>query len=208
MLALEFRSQRAEKPIRAFRYTDANGETDYFTPDGQSLQRAFTRNPLRFTRISSRFSKSRLHPKLRVWRAHRGVDYAAPPGTKVRATGDGRVSFVGHKGGYGKHIILTHGRGYSTLYAHLSGYTKGIREDAQVRQGDLIGYVGSTGLATGPHLHYEFRVNGVHRDPLTVTLSSTAPLDKDEMKHFRQAVAPLMARIDTLDATKLASLNR
>ena len=208
VLALEFRSQRAGKPIRAFRYTDADGETDYFTPDGQSLRRAFTRNPLRFTRISSRFSKSRLHPKLRVWRAHRGVDYAASRGTRVRATGDGRVSSVGRKGGYGKTIVLTHGRGHTTLYAHLSGYAKGIRKGARVRQGQLIGYVGSTGLATGPHLHYEFRIDGVHRDPLTVALPRTAPLDKDEMKRFRQAIAPLMARIDTLGATKLARLDR
>ena len=208
VLALEFRAQRAEQPIRAFRYTDSNGETDYFTPDGQSLRRAFTRNPLRFTRISSRFSKSRLHPKLRVWRAHRGVDYAASRGTRVRATGDGRVSLVGRKGGYGKSVVLTHGRGYSTLYAHLSGYAKGIRKNARVRQGQLIGYVGSTGLATGPHLHYEFRIDGVHRDPLTVALPRTAPLDKNEMKRFRQAIAPLMARIETLGATKLARLNR
>lgn len=208
VLALEFRSQRAGKPIRAFRYTDSDGETDYFTPDGQSLRRAFTRNPLRFTRISSRFSKSRLHPKLRIWRAHRGVDYAASRGTRVRATGGGQVSFVGRKGGYGKTIVLTHGRGYSTLYAHLSGYAKGIRKGTRVRQGQLIGYVGSTGVATGPHLHYEFRINGVHRDPLTMALPRTAPLGKDEMKRFRQTIAPLMARIDTLGVTKLARLDR
>jgi len=208
VLALEFRSQRAGKPIRAFRYTDSNGETDYFTPDGQSLRRAFTRNPLRFTRISSKFSKSRLHPKLRVWRPHRGVDYAAPRGTRIRATGDGQISFVGRKGGYGKTIVITHGRGHTTLYAHLSRYAKGMKKGARVQQGQLIGYVGATGVATGPHLHYEFRVNGVHRDPLTVELPRSAPLDKDEMKRFRQTIAPLMARIETLGATKLARLER
>ena len=208
VLALEFRSQRAGEPIRAFRYTDSNGATDYFTPDGRSLRRAFMRNPLRFNRISSRFSKSRLHPVLRVRRPHQGVDYAAPRGTPVRATGTGRVSFAGRKGGYGKTIVLTHGNGYTTLYAHLSRYAKGTRKGKQVRQGQLIGYVGSTGISTGPHLHYEFRINGVHRDPLTVALPRAAPLDKQEMKRFRRAIGPLVARIDSLGATLLASLER
>ena len=208
VLALEFRSQRAGEPIRAFRYTDSNGATDYFTPDGRSLRRAFMRNPLRFNRISSRFSKSRLHPVLRVRRPHQGVDYAAPRGTPVRATGTGRVSFAGRKGGYGKTIVLTHGNGYTTLYAHLSRYAKGARKGKQVRQGQLIGYVGSTGISTGPHLHYEFRINGVHRDPLTVALPRAAPLDEQEMKRFRRAIGPLVARIDDLGATQLASLER
>ena len=206
ILALEFKSQRAEEPIRAFRYTDASGHTDYYTPDGQSLRRAFTRNPLRFSRISSRFSRSRLHPVLKIRRPHRGVDYAAPRGTRVRATGEGQVSFVGRKGGYGKTIVLSHGRGYTTLYAHLSRYAKGIRKGARVRQGQLIGYVGSTGVSTGPHLHYEFRVRGVHRDPLTVELPRSAPLEPEELKRFRSEIAPLVARIDTLGATKLARL--
>lgn len=208
VLALEFRSQRAGEPIRAFRYTDSNGDTDYFTPDGRSLRRAFVRNPLRFNRISSRFSKSRLHPVLRVRRPHRGVDYAAPRGTAVRATGSGRISFVGRKSGYGKTIVLTHGNGYTTLYAHLSRYAKGARKGKRVRQGQLIGYVGSTGIATGPHLHYEFRINGVHRDPLTVALPRAAPLDEEEMRRFRRTIGPLVARIDNLGATQLASLDR
>jgi len=208
VLALEFRSQRAGEPIRAFRYTDSNGATDYFTPDGRSLRRAFMRNPLRFKRISSRFSKSRLHPVLRVKRPHRGVDYAAPRGTAVRATGSGRVSFVGRKGGYGKTIVLTHGNGYTTLYAHLSRYAKGVRKGEQIQQKQIIGYVGSTGVSTGPHLHYEFRINGVHRDPLTVALPRAAPLEKRELKKFRRTIGPLVARIDDLGATQLASLDR
>ena len=208
VLALEFRSERAGKPIRAFRYTDSNGDTDYFTPDGRSLRRAFMRNPLRFTRISSRFSKSRLHPILRVHRPHRGVDYAAPRGTPVRATGDGRVSFAGRKGGYGKTVVLTHGNRYTTLYGHLSRYAKGIRRGKGVQQGQVIGYVGTTGVSTGPHLHYEFRINGVHRDPLKIALPRAAPLDGDEMKRFRRAIGPLLARIDTLGSTQLASLDR
>lgn len=208
VLALEFRSRRAGDPIRAFRYTDSNGDTDYFTPDGRSLRREFTRNPLRFTRISSRFSKSRLHPVLRIRRPHRGVDYAAPRGTAVRATGSGRVSFAGRKGGYGKTVLLAHGNGYSTLYAHLSRYAKGVRKGTPVRQGQIIGYVGSTGIATGPHLHYEFRINGVHRDPLTVELPRAAPLDTRELKRFRSTIGPLVARIDSLGTTQLASLDR
>ena len=208
VLALEFRSERAGKPLRAFRYTDSNGDTDYFTPEGRSLRRAFMRNPLRFNRISSRFSKSRLHPVLRVRRPHRGVDYAAPRGTPIRATGSGRVASAGHDGGYGKTIILRHGNGYTTLYAHLSRYAKGVRRGTEVRQGQVIGYVGSTGVSTGPHLHYEFRINGVHRDPLKVTLPRAEPLDKKEMKRFRHAIGPLLARIDTLGATQLASLDR
>ena len=208
VLALEFRSERAGKPIRAFRYTDSNGETDYFTPAGRSLRRAFMRNPLRFTRISSRFSKSRLHPVLRVRRPHRGVDYAAPRGTPVRATGSGRVVYAGRKGGYGKTIVLTHGKRYTTLYGHLSRYAKGVRRGSAVRQGQVIGYVGTTGISTGPHLHYEFRINGVHRDPLKVALPRAAPLAKEEMKRFRRAIGPLLARIDSLGATQLASLDR
>ena len=206
VLALEFRSRRAGETIRAFRYTDSDGDTDYFTPDGRSLRREFMRNPLRFTRISSRFSKSRLHPVLRVRRPHRGVDYAAPRGTPVRATGSGRVSFAGRKGGYGKTILLAHGNAHTTLYAHLSRYAKGVRRGTRVRQGQVIGYVGSTGVSTGPHLHYEFRVNGVHRDPLTVKLPRAAPLDAGELANFRRAIAPLVARIDSLGATQLAGL--
>ena len=206
VLALEFRSQRAGETIRAFRYTDSDGDTDYFTPDGRSLRREFMRNPLRFTRISSRFSKSRLHPVLRIRRPHRGVDYAAPRGTPIRATGSGRVSFAGRKGGYGKTILIAHGNAHTTLYAHLSRYAKGVRRGTRVRQGQVIGYVGSTGVSTGPHLHYEFRVNGVHRDPLTVKLPRAAPLDARELANFRRAIAPLVARIDTLGATQLAGL--
>ena len=208
VLALEFRSERAGRPIRAFRYTDSSGETDYFTPDGRSLRRAFMRNPLRFTRISSRFSKSRLHPVLNVRRPHRGVDYAAPRGTPVRATGSGRVTHAGRKGGFGKTVVLRHGSRYTTLYGHLSRYAKGVRRGSAVRQGQVIGYVGSTGVSTGPHLHYEFRINGVHRDPLKVALPRAEPLPEEEMKRFRRAIGPLLARIDSLGTTQLASLDR
>ena len=207
LLALEFRKLRSEDPIRAFRYSDANGTTDFFTPEGRSLRRAFMRNPLQYTRISSRFSKSRRHPIYHTWRPHRGVDYAAPRGTKVRATGDGQVAFAGRKGGYGKTVILSHGNGYSTLYAHLSSYPKHIRQGAQVKQGDFIGRVGSTGVSTGPHLHYEFRINGKHQDPLTLKLPRTAPLAKKERTRFQRTVKPWAARLEQIGATKLASLS-
>ena len=207
LLALEFRSTRAGKPIRAFRYTNAKGTTDYFTPDGRSLRRAFMRNPVQFTRISSRFSKSRRHPVYRTWRAHRGVDYAAPRGTKVRATGDGQVAFAGRKGGYGKTIILSHGNGYSTLYAHLSNYAKKIGKGANVAQGDFIGRVGTTGVSTGPHLHYEFRINGKHQDPLAIKLPRTAPLARKERNQFQRVIKPYVARLETIGATRLASLD-
>ena len=208
ILALEFRSKHAEKPIRAFRYTGADGDTDYFSIDGRPLRRAFLRNPVRYTRISSRFSKSRLHPVLHRIRAHRGVDYAAARGTEVRATGNGHVTYKGRKGSYGKTIMLSHGNGYSTLYAHLSGYAKGVRKGARVRQGQIIGRVGSTGMATGPHLHYEFRINGRHQDPLAVKLPRATPLDAAERRKFQRATEPLVARLETIGATRLASLDR
>lgn len=206
ILALEFQSKRAKDPIRAFRYTDTNGNTDYFAPDGRSLRRAFMRNPIRFKRISSRFSNRRLHPVYKTVRPHRGVDYAAPTGTPIRAAGDGRVTWAGRKGGYGKTVILSHGNGYSTLYAHLSRYEKGTKKGAWIRQGAVIGRVGSTGVSTGPHLHYEFRIDGVHKDPLTVKLPRADPLDEAELKRFQDTVAPLAVRLDTLGATRLASL--
>ena len=208
ILALEFRSKHAEKPIRAFRYTDVNGDTDFFSIDGRPLRRAFLRNPVQFSRISSRFSKSRLHPVLHRMRAHRGVDYAAARGTQVRATGDGHVTYKGRKGGYGKTIMLSHGNGYSTLYAHLSSYAKGMRKGTRVRQRQTIGRIGSTGMATGPHLHYEFRINGKHQDPLAVKLPRATPLDEAERRRFLRATEPLVARLDTVGATRLASLER
>ena len=142
--------------IRAVRYVDPEGKTDYFSPDGRSMRKAFLRTPVNFARISSRFSFSRRHPILHKMRAHRGVDYAAPRGTAVKASGDGRVIFASRKGGYGRTIIIRHGSAYTTLYAHLARFSKGVRPGKRVEQGQVIGYVGSTGLATGPHLHYEY----------------------------------------------------
>lgn len=189
--------------VQAVRF-EVNGRADYFTPKGERLRRAFIRTPVQFARISSRFSTRRKHPILHKFRAHKGVDYAAPRGTPVRATGDGRVSFVGSKRGYGKTVVLQHGGAYTTLYAHLHRAASKLRKGSRVRQGQTIGYVGSTGLATGPHLHYEFRVRGVHRDPLTVPLPRAASLSKSQRAVFRTASQPLLRRLASLGGTTIA----
>ena len=203
IVAAEFMNRG--RRIRAVRYVDSTGRSGYFSPDGRSMRKAFLRTPVNFTRISSRFNLKRLHPILHKIRAHRGVDYAAPRGTAVKASGDGKVIFAGRKGGYGRTIIVQHGSVYTTLYAHLSRFSKGLRSGKRVRQGQTIGYVGSTGLATGPHLHYEFRVRGTHRDPLKVELPKAAPLEKKYMADFRGKADPLLAKLDLLDTTSVAT---
>ena len=203
IIAAEF-TNRGHR-IRAVRYVDSTGGADYFTPDGRSMRKAFLRTPVNFTRISSRFSFSRRHPILHKMRAHRGVDYAAPRGTAVKASGDGRVVSAGRNGGYGRTVVLRHGSVYTTLYAHLSRFSKGIRPGKRVEQGQTIGYVGSSGLATGPHLHYEFRVRGIHRDPLSVKLPRAAALAEEYMDDFREKAKPLLARLDLTARTALAT---
>lgn len=203
IIAAEFTNR--DRRIRSVRYVDSTGRADYFSPDGRSLRKAFLRTPVNFTRISSRFNLKRRHPILHKIRAHRGVDYAAPKGTAVKASGDGKVIFAGRKGGYGRTIIVQHGSIYTTLYAHLSRFSKGVRPGKRVMQGQTIGYVGSTGLATGPHLHYEFRVRGVHRDPLKVEFPKTAPLSEKYIADFREKAQPLLAKLDLLDSTSVAT---
>lgn len=204
ILAAEFVNRGHE--YRAIRYSDESGRTDYYTPDGHSMRKTFLRSPVDFTRISSRFSVGRRHPILNRIRAHKGVDYAAPRGTPVKAAGDGKIVFRGRKGGYGNAIIIQHGSRYSTLYGHLSGFARGIHTGSHVRQGKIIGYVGMTGLATGPHLHYEFRVNGVHRNPLTVHLPDAAPLPARFQDDFRDTSEPLLAQLDSIDQAPAAVL--
>jgi len=202
ILAAEFVNQK--RVYRAVRYTPAQGHSNYFTPQGHSMRKAFLRSPLNFTRISSRFSKRRFNPALHKFRAHKGVDYAAPRGTPIWSTGDGKVSFRGTKGGYGKTVIVGHGTRYSTLYAHLRSYAKGVRNGARIKQGQVIGYVGTTGLSTGPHLHYEFRVNGTHRDPLRVKLPHAKPLPKQELAAFDEHSAAFWSQMDLLERTQVA----
>jgi murein DD-endopeptidase MepM/ murein hydrolase activator NlpD len=148
----------------------------------------------------------RQHPFLHSWRKHTGVDYAAPQGTRVRATGDGVVEFAGRKGGYGNAIILRHNGQYSTLYGHLRGFARGIHRGLRVEQGDIIGYVGQTGWATGPHLHYEFRIGGVARNPLAVSLPAAVPVAPRELPAFRRYAEPLVAQLDLLATSNVALL--
>jgi len=191
------------KRFSAFRYTDLGGTTMFYSDDGRPLRKSFLRTPLEFSRITSYFTAARMHPILGTMRAHQGVDYAAPIGTPIHAAGDGKVAFRGWQGGYGNVVILQHGGHYSTLYGHMS-HIAGIRVGQRVSQGQTIGYVGMTGLATGPHLHYEFRVDGVHRNPLTVTLPKPDPLPAGELARFQHQTAPLLAKLKTLEATQLA----
>lgn len=205
ILAAEFVNHG--KRYRAIRYTDAGGKTDYYSLDGKSMRKTFLRTPVEFSRISSRFSLGRKHPILNRIRAHKGVDYAASRGTPIKATGNGKIVHRGKKGGYGKTIIIQHGSKYSTLYAHMSKYRGGLKTGSRVRQGQTIGYIGSSGLATGPHLHYEFRVNGAHRDPLKVKLPGADPLNKKYMADFNTRADSLMAQIDRVRDVRLASNN-
>jgi len=180
-----------------FRYQFADGRTDYFDADGRPMKKGFLRMPIDFARISSRFSNARRHPVLGLTRAHRGVDYAASTGTPIMSAGDGKVTFAGWKSGYGRTVIMQHANNVSTLYGHMSRLGK-FKNGSRVRQGEVIGFVGQTGLATGPHLHYEFRVAGVHRDPLKVTMPKPEPLPKSELHRFRLQTQPLLAQLDVL----------
>jgi murein DD-endopeptidase MepM/ murein hydrolase activator NlpD len=193
--AAEFVNQGHE--YRAVRYTDPDGATHYYTPDGKSLHKAFLRAPVAFSRVSSRFNSARYHPILNLIRAHKGVDYAAPIGTPVRAAGDGRIRFAGVKGGYGNVVEIEHSRSIVTVYGHLSHFAHGTHAGAHVTQGAVIAYVGMTGLATGPHLHYEYRVDGVFKNPQTVVLPGAAPIDASWRADFLAHSAPLLSSLDT-----------
>lgn len=169
----------------------------YYSLDGKSLKKAFLKSPLAFSRISSGFSM-RSHPISGVWKAHKGIDYAASTGTPIRAVGDGVIDFAGTKGGYGNFVQIKHWASYSTAYAHMSRFAKGIRRGSKVSQGDIIGYVGSTGWSTGAHLHFEFRVNNEARDPRKVALVQQAPLNAAELTRFRMAAADMSHRFALL----------
>lgn len=193
------------KIYTAVRYTNKQGNTSYYTADGNSMRKAFIRTPVDFARISSKFSMGRKHPILNKIRAHKGVDYAAPRGTPIKAAGDGKVLLAGRRGGYGNTVIIQHGNTYRTLYGHMQGFAKGVKTGGSVKQGQVIGYIGTTGLSTGPHLHYEFQVNGVHVDPLGQKVAMADPISKAERARFLAQSQPLMARMDQEKATMLAS---
>ncbi|WP_246434626.1 OapA family protein [Teredinibacter haidensis] len=193
ILAAEFTNRG--KSFRAVRYEDINGNTQYYTPTGDTMRKEFLRTPIDFARISSHFNLSRKHPVLNKIRAHKGTDYAAARGTPIKAAGDGKVTFAGRKGGYGNVVIIQHGQTYKTFYAHISKFRKGIHKGSRVKQGQVIAYVGSTGLATGPHLHYEFHVNGAVRNPLTVKLPKAKAVPEAELQRFYQHTQPLLAEL-------------
>jgi murein DD-endopeptidase MepM/ murein hydrolase activator NlpD len=182
--------------FRAIRYVDSQGLVNYYDPEGNNLRKSFLRTPVEFTRISSRFNLHRRHPVLNRIRAHKGVDYAAPKGTPVRATGDGKIRFIGTKRGYGHVIIVQHQQKYSTLYAHLLHFDKKVKRTKTVRQGQIIGYVGKSGLASGYHLHYEFRIKGVHRNPLTVQLPIAPAIEKTRLAEFKRNTNALLNQLD------------
>jgi murein DD-endopeptidase MepM/ murein hydrolase activator NlpD len=203
ILAASFTNQG--KQYRAVRYVDPDGNAHYYTPDGRSMHKAFLRAPLEFTRVSSGFNSARKHPILNLIRAHKGVDYAAPIGTPVRAAGDGRIAYAGPKGGYGNVVEIDHSRSIVTVYGHLSRFAKGTRVGQHVTQGTVIAYVGMTGLATGPHLHYEYRVNGVFKNPQTVSLPDAESIDARLRDDFQTRTAPLLATLEVSAGPVLVS---
>jgi murein DD-endopeptidase MepM/ murein hydrolase activator NlpD len=194
ILAAEF--VNSGESFLAVRYTDSQGDTGYYDENGVSLRKAFLRAPLNFRRISSNFKLARKHPILGKMRAHKGTDYAASSGTPIYAAGDGKITFRGTKGGYGRTVIIKHGNSIETRYAHLSRYGK-YKPGQKVKQGQVIGYVGMSGLATGPHLHYEFIVSGVHRNPRTILdkLPKAKTLPKGEIARFKRVAEPLIASL-------------
>ncbi len=201
ILAAEFTNQG--KTFKAIRFTDKSGRTNYYTPEGLSMRKTFLRSPVDFRRISSRFGK-RKHPVLNRMRLHKGVDYAARRGTPIQSSGDGKIIFKGRKGGYGRVVIVQHGSRYKTLYAHMNGFKRGIRVGKYVKQGQTIGFVGSSGRTTGPHLHYEFRVNGSHRNPLTVKLPNAAPIKSAFKNDFMAHAQRMLSQLDTHKPTQIA----
>ncbi|HZW11618.1 MAG TPA: peptidoglycan DD-metalloendopeptidase family protein [Noviherbaspirillum sp.] len=180
----------------------------YYTFDGKSLKKAFLKSPLEFSRVSSGFAM-RVHPLSGQWKQHKGVDFAAPTGTPIRAAGDGVIDFVGRQGGYGNVVVIKHWNNYSTAYAHMNGFAKGLKKGTKVSQGEVIGYVGSTGWSTGPHLHYEFRVNNEPRDPMKIEVPNAQPLAGADLQRFREVASAMSHRFALLNPqennTKLAS---
>lgn len=200
ILAAEFTNRN--KAYRAFLYTDKNGNSNYYSSDGKSMKKAFLRTPVEFTRITSRFTLNRYHPILKKWRSHKGVDYAAPRGTPIHAAGNGKIIKKMISKSYGKVIFISHAGKYTTVYAHMNNFARGMRKGKRVKQGDIIGFVGSTGYATGPHLHYEFRVNNVHRNPLTVKLPAAKPINKAYLSDFKKTQRSLLKTLTLMESQK------
>lgn len=205
LLAAEFVNQG--KTYQAIWFQHPDGQGGYYTLDGKNIKKTFLRSPLEFSRITSGFTTARFHPILQRWKAHTGVDYAAATGTGVKATADGVVEFAGRQGGYGNVVVLRHQKKYTTLYAHLSGFGRNARPGARISQGEVIGYVGSSGLATGPHLHYEFHINDVYQDPLRAAMPEALPITPEYRAAFEATTRPMWQRIGLLRSTNLARLD-
>ena len=208
ILATQYTNQG--KTFTAVRYINEEGEAGYYNAEGESMRKAFLRSPLDVFRISSNFNPSRRHPILNTIRAHKGTDYAAPRGTPIRATSDGQVTRASRNGSFGNLVIVKHAGGFETKYAHLSKYANGVKKGKRVRQGDIIGYVGTTGSATGPHLHYEFLMGGVHQNPRTIIdkLPKAESIDPAEMDSFRTQTADLLKRFSDMNSTTFITLNQ
>ncbi len=200
VLAVEFVNNGKTFAAVWYESPDSKDVSGYFTPDGKNLRKAFLRSPLEFSRVTSGFG-GRMHPIFQTWKQHTGVDYAAPAGTRIRAVADGVVEFSGKQGGYGNAVVIRHQGQYSTLYAHMSGFGPGVTKGARISQGDTVGFVGQTGWATGPHLHYEFRVASVAVNPLTIALPAALPLEERHLADFRLRAQPSMTRITMMRTT-------
>lgn len=205
ILAAEFIN--SGKAYQAVFFQDNDGRGGYYTADGNNMRKAFLRSPLEFSRITSGFTTARYHPILQKLRAHKGVDYGAPIGTRVKATADGTVELVSTQRGYGNVIILKHQGKFETVYGHLSAFAHGLRKGQRISQGDVIGYVGKTGMATGPHLHYEFKVSGVQRNPLSIEVPTAFPIAANQKPQFHRMAQPLLANLELLRGTNLAALD-
>ncbi len=196
LLATEFINKGRE--FRAIRYTNKDNKSDFFTPQGREMKKAFIRTPISHARVSSHFNPGRFHPKLHKIRAHKGTDFAGRTGTPIMATGNGTIKSLGRKGGYGRTIVIQHREGYTTVYAHMSRYKNKLKVGTKVYQGDVIGYVGSSGLATGPHLHYEFRLNGKAIDSMRASLPNSMSLTASDLKDFRNSAYNLVLQLNVL----------
>ena len=205
VMAAEFINQGAS--YQALYFQDNHGHGGYYTPNGKNLRKAFLRSPLEFSRITSGFSYSRFHPLLKEWRAHKGIDYAAPLGTRVKATANGTVTFVGKQDSYGNMVVIMHQGKYSTVYGHLSGFSTGLHRGLRVKQGDIIGNVGMTGLATGPHLHYEFKIDGEQQDPSRAAVPDGPSITPHLQPAFDAAVEPLISQLALARGAHFAKLD-
>jgi murein DD-endopeptidase MepM/ murein hydrolase activator NlpD len=197
---LSARFNNMGKTYSAVLYQSEDGDSNYYTPDGRSMRKAFIRDPVHFSRVSSSFNLKRLHPIHKRVMPHKGIDYAANRGTPIVASGDGKVTIARQNSSSGKYIVIQHGEQYTTKYLHLWKFARGIRAGKKIKQGQVIGYVGSTGWATAPHLHYEFLLNGVHRNPRTVKLPQAKPISDSERERFLAQTAGYVERLHGLES--------